>query len=83
MLTISVSTCEPVSIESEIVRVVSPSTTEISEITRLQYDLQDPDTVIGASVRYAILNQKDDRACKQIYNIMMMNKVNGDFLDFP
>ena len=35
-LTISVSTCEPVSMESEIARVVSFSTTEISEITRLK-----------------------------------------------
>ena len=35
-LTISVSTCEPVSMESEIVRVFPLSTTEISEITRLK-----------------------------------------------
>ena len=35
-LTIPVSTGEPVSLESEIVRVTSLSTTEISEITRLK-----------------------------------------------
>ena len=39
--TISVSTGEPVSVESEIVRVVSLSKTEISNITRLKKsDLQ-------------------------------------------
>ena len=35
-LTMSVSTSEPVSMESEIVRVVSLYTMEISEITRLK-----------------------------------------------
>ena len=35
-LTISVSTSEPVCMVSEIVRMVSLSTTEISEITRLK-----------------------------------------------
>ena len=36
ILTISVSTCEPVSMESEIVRVISRSTTAISEKIRLK-----------------------------------------------
>ena len=36
---------EPVSTESEIVRVVSFSTTEISEITRLKSDFQGPNTL--------------------------------------
>ena len=44
-LTISVSTREPVSMESEIVRVVSFDTTEISEKTRLKSDLQCPETL--------------------------------------
>ena len=35
-LTVSITTGEPVSIESEVVRVVSLSTTEISKITRLK-----------------------------------------------
>ena len=39
-LTISVSIDEPVSMESEIMSVVSLRTTEIPEITRLKIDLQ-------------------------------------------
>ena len=35
-LTISVSTVEPVSVESELIRGVSHSITEISELTRLK-----------------------------------------------
>ena len=39
------STAEPVSTESEIVRVFSNSTMEISEITPLKSDLQGPKTI--------------------------------------
>ena len=44
-LIISDSTFEPVTMVSEIVRVVSLSTTEISEVTRLKSDLQSPNTL--------------------------------------
>ena len=43
-LTISVAPCGPVSVESEIMRVISLCTTEISEITRQKSDHQSPDT---------------------------------------
>ena len=43
-IAISDSTGEPVSMESEIVRRVSLNTTEISDITPLKSDLQDPYT---------------------------------------
>ena len=45
--TISDSTGKPVSMESEIVTVVSLFTTEISEVTRLKSDLQGRDTLMS------------------------------------
>ena len=47
---ISVSTYASVSMESEIVRVVSLSKTEISEITRIKFDLRGPYTLSSWSM---------------------------------
>ena len=65
-LTISVWIGWPVSMEAEIVRVVSLGTTELSEITRLKILFQGSDTLSRPKKNQGDKNQRTQSAEKRI-----------------